>query len=183
MLAIDFLFDFAFVESFSVTWSWVISTFNLLCRRLLIILAHNAHFHLVLILIIGLSFSIMSISWSSTLLSILVDITKVIVAWLSHRCLNIRILSRSMLHSTMWLKCTTATLNLSMTWQRLSIIRLLLQLVLVVRMNFIVGGHWTVSLLVDRSIGILIWILFDNYHLFWVWLILSVILSMEISLL
>ena len=72
-----------------------------------------------------------------------------------------------------------------MSWNRLSTIRLslaLLQLVLVVRMHFIVSRHWTVSLLVDRSVGILGWILFWNYHLsFWVWLVLSVILGMEVG--
>ena len=89
--------------------------------------------------------------------------------------------SGSMLHRTMWLKCATATLYLLIT-RRLSILTLvLLQLVLVVRMHFVVGSHRTVCLLIDSSFGILVWLLFGNYNLFRVLLMLTVILRMEIG--
>lgn len=125
----------------------------------------------------------MSISWSSTLISFLIEITKTIVAWLSHCGLNIWVFPGSMLHRTMWLKCATSTLYLLIT-RRLSVLTLvLLQLVLVVRMHFVVGGHRTVCLMIDSSFGILIWLLFRDYNLFRVLLMLTVILSMEIGIL
>ena len=136
---------------------------------------------MILIILLAFSLSVMSICWSSTLISVLIEITKMIVALLSHCSLNIRVFPGSMLNRTMWLKCATATLYLLIT-RRLSILTLvLLQLVLVVRMHFVVGSHRTVCLLIDSSFGILVWLLFGNYNLFRVLLMLTVILRMEIG--
>ena len=136
---------------------------------------------MILIILLAFSLSVMSICRSSTLISVLIEITKMIVALLSHRSLNIWVFPGSMLHRTMWLKCATATLYLLIT-RRLSILTLvLLQLVLVVRMHFVVGSHRTVCLLIDSSFGILVWLLFGNYNLFRVLLMLTVILRMEIG--
>lgn len=94
--------------------------------------------------------------------------------------MNIWVFPGSMLHRTMWLKRATATLYLLIT-RRLSILTLvLLQLVLVVRMHFVVSSHRTVCLVITSSFGILVWLLFGNYNLLWVLLVLTVILSMEI---
>jgi hypothetical protein len=62
-----------------------------------------------------------------------VEISEMVVAWLGHRCLNIWVLSGSMLHSAMWLKSATTALNLGIARRRLSIFALvLLKLVLVI---------------------------------------------------
>jgi len=185
LLSIDFLINLALVKCFSISRSRVISAFNLLLWRLLIVFAHNAHFHkvLVLIVLLGFSFSIVSIRRSSSLLSVLIDISKVVVVGLSHRSLNIWVLSRSVLHSTMRLESATATLYLGRLSSIIRFALIVLQLVLVVRVHFIVSSHGTMSLLIHCSIRILILrtlFLYDHLILH-LWInVLSMILSVKV---
>ena len=114
-----------------------------------------------------------------------VEISEMVVAWLGHRCLNIWVLSRSVLHSAMWLKSATAALDLGVTWRRLSVFTLvLLKLVLVIWVHFIVCSHWTMSLICFRSL-IWIWALFLDLHVLnflGIWItIFPIILSVKIS--
>lgn len=181
LLAINFLFDLALVKSFSVTWSRLVSDF-VLCGGwwLLIILWHDTHLHQILfvIVLLTLSFTVISIRRSSSLMPLM--IFKMIIL-LIHCCLNIWVLSRCMLHSAMWLQCAATALDLSIAWWNSLLPWVLLKLVLVVRMMLVVGSHRAVSLICLRS---LIWIrvLFLDLHIYNLSItILSIILSVEIG--
>ena len=184
LLSIDFLIDFTLVECFSVSWSWIGSTLlNLRTNWLLIILTHYAHFHkvlAVLVMLLVISISVVGVSWSSTLIRIVTtEVPKMIITCLSHCSLNIRIFSRSMLISSLllWLKSTRTTFNLSIEIMALLIFSLI-KLVLIIRWDFIISSHWTMSLLINLPIRILNWVLFQ--HHLWI-IVLPMIFRMEIT--
>ena len=179
LLTIDFLVDLALVESFSVTWSRLVSSFRLLSGWLLIILWHDTHLHQILfVLLLALSFTFVSIRRSSSLMPLM--IFKVVVL-LVHCGLNIWVLSRCVLHRAMWLQCAAAALDIGFAWRHSVLARVLLKLVLVVAVHLVVGSHWAMSLI---HLWSLIWIrvLLLNLHVNNLSItVLSVILSVEIS--
>ena len=179
LLPIDFLFDFALVKCFSISWSWIISWLLLRLLGLLVIFAHYTHFnHILIIAVIAISIPIICISWSSTLIAIMPSkVTKMIVVWLDHSSLDIWILSRYMLNSTMWLKCTASTLYLLLSW-RLSLL-IFLKLVFIILSLLMTSCHWAVSLLIDLCIWILIRSLLWHHHL--LFRILTIILCVKVS--
>ena len=122
LLPVDFLFHFTLVEGFSVTWSWVVSRLffssylvglrGMRRRRLLVVFAHDAHFHQVLVLLLLIfSISLMSISWSSSNVTTIM-LFKVVISWLGHGRLNVWVFPWLVLHSAVRLKCATARLDL-----------------------------------------------------------------------
>lgn len=182
LLSINFLFDFAFVVCFSISWSWVISRLFRRLLRLLIIFAHYTHLnHVLIIAIIAISISIISIRWSPTLIAIMASkVSKMIVIWLNHCSLNIWILSWYMLDRTMRLKSATTTLYLLLSrWLPAIRFLIFLKLILIILSLLMTCCHWAVSLLINLCFWILVRILLGHHHL--LFRILTIILSVEVS--
>lgn len=155
LLSVDFLIDLRLID-FSVPRGRVSSSFDAWLRLLLVILAHDANFHQVLILLLSmLTISFRCIGWMSSLLAFTLEM---IFSGLSHGCLNIRIFAIIWyLVSTVWLKCTTSTYNLLPTNSWLPCFILILhKLILIIRKHLLVSSHCTMGLLIHLPT---IWIL------------------------
>ena len=155
LLSVDFLIDLGLIN-LSVSWGRVSSSFDAWLRLLLVILAHDANFHQVLVLLLSmLTVSFRCIGWMTSCLALTLEM---IFTGLSHGCLDIWIFAIIWyLVSTVWLQCATPTYNLLSTYSWLPCFILILhKLILIIRKHLLVSSHCTMGLLIHLAT---IWIL------------------------